>query len=85
MVANFFVFEVDDVFGVRHNGRGVRSHEEFVVLAHADDERRRFAGGDEAVGMGLVHHDQRIRAHNFLERRRTASGKSRPVEFAPLQ
>ena len=37
---NLFVFEVDDVFGVRHNGCGVRTHEEFVVLAHSDDEGR---------------------------------------------
>ena len=65
---HFFVFEVNDVFGVGHNGRGVGTHKEFVVLTHADDERGRFACSNEAVGVTLVNHDQGIRAHNFLER-----------------
>ena len=48
---------------------GVASdNEELVVLTHADDERRRLARGNEAVGVTLVNHDQSIRAHNFLER-----------------
>ena len=64
---DFLIFQVDHIFGVRHNGCGVRPHKEVVVAPHADHERACLAGGHQAVWMGFVEHHNGVCAHHLLE------------------
>ena len=72
---DFFVFQVDHVLGVRHNGCGVRPHKEVVVAPHADHERTGLAGGHQAVWMGFVEHHNGVSANHFFQRDAHGVGK----------
>ena len=75
---DFLVLQVDHVFGVGHNGRGVRPHKEVVVAPHADHERTGFAGSHQAVWMGLVQHHNGVSADHFFQRDAHGVGQVEP-------
>ena len=67
-IGDVAVGQEDDLLGVRDQCRGVRG-EEALALAEADDQRHVEPGADQAVGLVLVHHDQRVRTFQAVERR----------------
>ena len=64
---DFFILQVHHILGVRHNGRGVRSHEEVVVASNADHEGLAFSGGHEAVWMRFVKHDDGVGPNHLFQ------------------
>ena len=56
-LGDFAVVKINNLASILNNGRNVGSGEVFVI-SHAQDQRAALAGGDQAVGVFAVDHQQ---------------------------
>ena len=68
-VGDLFLAQIDHLVRVLDDRGRVRSHE-ILVLPYADQQRASLAGGDDLVRLPLVHDNQRIGAHDVVQRQR---------------